>query len=497
MKNEIVSSSKHEVRSLWALLTPNQPQHAIAQITITQFVVKYWISTVDQVTHFWIGWLSRFLNAVNPSKLPFTPQYFSLHAHLVDLLDDIIDLIQKCENVFSFLKPTINRKTLKKCCLSFLNLSKEFLIHLSHNIFADHPDDGYTINYFLSKVMRFDLKTPTTTAFRQNLKQEMISSALASSSPPFILTAELVCPLTDSETIDVVNRIVCLLDSDSSLDDDTILRICVFISRHDFRNLQLAFRNTGRPKEQYLHAFVSFVSLHIESFDEAPIQSLLSPRQNDRQQPTLDEWDEVDLETVRIVMRMKEQNQLSINTESDKFEELFIKFVLHSLKQVRHCATRLTQTQLEHLITPSIDCLSTYFRQHHETLITNKQQWEEVFTNVCFLCNQPVVARAITKTGIFVRFMNDLTIGYKLSSSMRILICLFNNTMNEEVSIETRRMWRREGFPTIGEEGLEDTLEFMLSKKPNTFTPNLIKNQTQCVLIDFGANFRMMLSDDV
>ncbi|KAK2956992.1 hypothetical protein BLNAU_8067 [Blattamonas nauphoetae] len=493
-KDKLVSSSKHDVRSLWALLTPTDPQHVPAFINAAHFV-SFWINTFDEIKHFWIGWLSHFLNAVDASHQPFTPQNFSLHARLVDVIHDIINSFGQYEHIAKFSQPAITQSELKASCLSFLNLSKEYLVHLSHNVFGTHPHDDFTIDDLLSKVMRFDLKTPTTEAFRRELKEEMISSGLASSSPPFILTAELVCPLSDCETMDVVDRIVGLLDRDCSLDDSTILWMCVFIARHNTRSLQLAFRSTGRTKEEYFHAFESFLSLHVESFQQAPISSLLSSRPDDHE-PTLDEWDEADLETVPIVVRMKSQNKLSIDTDSENFDSLFVDFVLGSLQQARHCATRLTRTQLERLIAPSIDFLDTFFHRPSSHDLYNKQ-WMKVFRGICSVCDQPVVARAISSTGIFCRVVNSITLCRELSWSIGPMTKLIDDMNRSTIDSKTSRMLRRDGFPTIKEEGLEDAIEIVHFLKPDTNKTKTIKNQTRDIHLFFGVNLPDLHSDDV
>ncbi|KAK2956951.1 hypothetical protein BLNAU_8026 [Blattamonas nauphoetae] len=490
VKDKLVSSSKHHVRSLWALLTPTQPQHATIMLAATQLIAE-WINPIGKVKHFWNGWLSLFLTAVDPSHLPFTPQYHSLHAHLVDVMSNIIYSFEKCEPETKFSQPNITHSELSQCCLSFLTLSKEYLVHLSHNVFALHPQSQPAIYYLLSEVMRFDLKTPTTESFRRELKEEMISSGLVSSSPPFILTAELVCPLSDCETMAVVDRIVGLLDSSCSLDDSTILRMCVFFKRHNTRSLQLAFRNTGRTKEEYFHAFESFLSLHVESFQQAPISSLLSSRPDDHE-PTLDEWDEADLETVPVIVRMKIQNKLSIDTDSENCDTLFVNFVLGSLQQARHCATRLSRTQIERLIAPSVVCLNEYFQ--HSSFNPNSSQWEDEFKRICSACDQPVVARAISSTGIFTRIVNHVILCKVFSWSMKTLVKPINDVKEGKVDKTTERMWRRGGFPTIREEGLEDAIEFILCREIHSKYDDSTINETRCILQYFGANCRSPVS---
>ncbi|KAK2963365.1 hypothetical protein BLNAU_1899 [Blattamonas nauphoetae] len=489
----MVSSSKHHVRSLLTLLTPNQPQHATMILSAIQCVSR-WIDPVAKVKHFWNGWLSRFFNTVNPSNMPFTHEYVSLHDHLVEVMCNIINSFEECEPDPEIYKPTVKKRELKKFRLSFLTLSKDYLVHLSRNVFTNRPHNAYTISSLLSRVMRFDLNTPTAEAFYRNLKQEMNSSALASSSPPFILTTELVCHLSDSETIDVVDRIVTLLDSNSSLDDYTILQICKFISFLGPRSLQLVFRNTGRTKEQYFHAFESFISLHIEPFYQAPINSLLSSRPDDHE-PTFDEWDDIDLETVSIVMQIKTQNQLSIISKLKESDNLILKFIIDSLQQARHCTTRLTRTQLERLIAPSIDCLHAFFHQP-SSLGIDYQTKTKLFRGIFSVYDQPVVTRAISKTGIFFRIVNGLTNSSEVEESIMTLLILIKDERRGNVNHKTERMLRRGGSPMIGEEGLDDAMESVTFMKTNIHISNFIKNQTHCILQCFGANLPNLNSDD-
>ncbi|KAK2947017.1 hypothetical protein BLNAU_18019 [Blattamonas nauphoetae] len=232
---KVVSSSQHNAKSLWTLITPTQPHHATALLFVVQ-LVSSWVNLVDKVKHFWNGWLSRFLNAVNPSRLPFTPLYFSLHAH-----------------------PPI-----------------KFLLS-SHSV-------------------------------------------------------------------------------------------------------------------------------------ELP--------------PTFDEWDEVNLETVTIVMRMKTENKFAFDTNSEKFGDLILGFALSSLKQTRHCATRLTRAQLEHLIAPSIDCINTFF-QHPRTQCTDwNWRFDKVFKSICSICDEPTVTHAITNIATFSRLVDDFTSGSTIFWSVQAVMIL-------------------------------------------------------------------------
>ncbi|KAK2954084.1 hypothetical protein BLNAU_10901 [Blattamonas nauphoetae] len=447
VKDKMVSSSTLDVRSLWVLLTPTKLHHATPLLIAAQLVSRR-IDIVDRVPHFWNGWLSHFFSAVAPSKLPFTPENSSLHAQLVDVMCDVISSFEKANSQVRLNPLIVHQNMLKKYSLSFLSLSKDYLIHLSHSAYPNHTHNKYTIDCLLDKVMRFDLRTPTTEAFRRELKEEMISSTLASSSPHFILTAELVCPLSDCETMDVVERIVGLLDSDCSLDDDSILRICVFMNRHTVRSLLPIFRNTGRTKEQYLHAFESFLSLHIESSKEAQIRT----------------WD-----------------QLSIDTDSEEFNKFVDNFVLPSLQRARHCATRLTQTQLERLITPSIDCLKTYY-QFCSLYGHEEKKLEKGFKCVCSLCDQPVVARGISRIGLFSQIVDHITSGSTKTTPIQALWRLFENDERRMADdYETTRGWRRGGVMMMREEGLEDAMDSKLFMAP-------IPSNQKCI----GTNKRLM-----
>ncbi|KAK2953210.1 hypothetical protein BLNAU_11835 [Blattamonas nauphoetae] len=71
LKSQIISSSELDSKSLCVIFTPTQPHHAMAVLT----AFDWFIEIIDQATlvkHIWNGWFQHFVNAVDPSKLPFT-----------------------------------------------------------------------------------------------------------------------------------------------------------------------------------------------------------------------------------------------------------------------------------------------------------------------------------------------------------------------------------------------------------------------------------------
>ncbi|KAK2954814.1 hypothetical protein BLNAU_10299 [Blattamonas nauphoetae] len=100
----------------------------------------------------------------------------------------------------------------------------------------------------------------------------------------------------------IVDRIVALMESDSPIDDDTILRILAF-HKHQLGSIYLPeiFRQAGRTTEQYFHAVECLLSLRVDYLHQVPLNYLISTRRN-ALQPTFDEWDEVDLETIRRIV---------------------------------------------------------------------------------------------------------------------------------------------------------------------------------------------------
>ncbi|KAK2945852.1 hypothetical protein BLNAU_19220 [Blattamonas nauphoetae] len=456
-----VSSSKLNSQSLWTLFTSTQPHHVATILD----AFGWFLSRDDNVTdvkHIWNEWFPCFMNAVDPSQLPFTVNFIELHTTLIQMLDDQLTRIRDYEFEHRHQLTDQLRIELDELFITFYKQSKNYIVHLSLHPFALDNEREDTILDFLIDLFRYDWITNLDEPLRAELRREMDTSALSSSSPPFIITSEIACDLTDKEFVNVVDRIVALLDSDSCLDDDTILQICTFI-RIQLSRVYLPdlFRNAGRSTEQYFHAFESLLSLHIEFVKGAPIIFLLTTRPD--KEPTLDEWDDVDLERVGIVKRMIDQNQLSMIYESKLFEYSILDFGIQSLPQARHSAARLSQPQLERLLAPSVDSLSKYFIQLRDFEPYEEKRSEEAFVTVCHLCNQRVVAQCVSRIGFFSRVVNDM-----FSDNPNTSNIFFNMITDRGFYYEMTREDRkavRSTIPYFLEEGWQDALDFMFGKK--------------------------------
>ncbi|KAK2949229.1 hypothetical protein BLNAU_15832 [Blattamonas nauphoetae] len=361
IKDTVVSSSKLESKSLWTLFTQTQPHHAATILDAFSWFLMY-AYRATYVKHIWNEWFPCFINAVDPSKLPFTVQFVALHTNLIKMLDDHLKRFRDYASSSKHPLTDQYQSEPKELFHAFSKQTKDYMVHLSLHPFALDNEREDTILDFLIRFFRFTHEHNMPITFREELRLEMDESALSSSSSPFILTFEIACDLSDEKIVNIVDRIVALLDSDSVLDDDTILQICTFI-RIQLSRVYLPdlFRNAGRTTEQYFHTFESLLSLHIEFVKGAPIHFLFTTRPDE--DTTLDEWDDVDLERVGIVKRMMDQNQLSIFYESRLFEYFVVDFGIRSLPQARHSMTRLSQPQLERLLTPSINFLWNFIVQ--------------------------------------------------------------------------------------------------------------------------------------
>ncbi|KAK2961979.1 hypothetical protein BLNAU_3035 [Blattamonas nauphoetae] len=234
-------------------LIPTRPHYAAAILIHFHKVVTL-IDPAALLMDLNIGWFSKLFGAVNPSKLPFSNEFLPLHTQLMRVMKDYIDGIQK------YTKSKEHdqiRSDLDEICLSFHKHTKEYLVHLSLHPFVlitqycPNPILDFFIDFFGP-----DFENSVTKPFRDEVRRTMDEAALSLSSPLFILTSDLVCRLTDNEIMNIVDRIVALLESDSPLSDDTILRICAF---HEMKlqsvYLPDLFRKAGRSTEQYFHAF--------------------------------------------------------------------------------------------------------------------------------------------------------------------------------------------------------------------------------------------------
>ncbi|KAK2958372.1 hypothetical protein BLNAU_6642 [Blattamonas nauphoetae] len=376
------------------------------------------------------------------------------------------------------------RNDLVRTYHAFYTHTKEYVVHLSLHPFA--LDYGWrdVILEFLRKSYHRDYANSLNKPYREDARKAMDSSALSLSSPPFILTSELVSCLTNDEIIDIVDRIVTLLESDSCLDDDTILRICAFHKHQLSRNhLPELFRNAGRSTEQYFHALECLLSLPIDYFDRAPINYLFTTRWV--KEPTLDEWDDVDFERVGIVKRLISQNHLSAASDPHRLNELLFHFVFEIMPHAHHCAARLCQSQLDRLLAPSVDVFSNYFIQLHSFTWQQCENRKEQFVGVCELCDQRVISQCLSRNGFFSRFVTAL-FDHTFEASEFFFRLIFDHDIYPKLTIEDQNTIQRT-FPHFLEEGWQDALEFVYVKK--AVVPRDPQYGSSQMLLFFGANF--------
>ncbi|KAK2956775.1 hypothetical protein BLNAU_8228 [Blattamonas nauphoetae] len=398
IKDTIVSSSTLDLKSLWTLFTPTQPHHATTILAaFRNFIQQDHSVTVEK--HIWSDWYPNFINVVDPLKLPFTSEFFRFHIPLILLLSSQFTKIRNYEGLCALTRTDQYREELEAAYHAFYTHTKEYVVNLSLHPFA--LDNGWrdVILKFLRTLNQRDFDKSLNKPYREELRKAMDACALSSSSPPFILTSQLVCHLADDDMLNVVDRIVALLDSDSPLDDDTILRICAF-HQHQLSRIYLPdlFRKAGRTTEQYLHAFECLLSLPIDYFDRAPINHLLPPQPLSLQ-PIFDEWDGVDLESFGIVKRLIDQSQLSVASNSMEHNKCLLDLVIRNLPQLRrHCAARLSQSQSERLFAPSVDVLRHCFIHPSDFGSRERVDRDDLFVDICRLCDQRVIAEYLSNS---------------------------------------------------------------------------------------------------
>ncbi|KAK2952245.1 hypothetical protein BLNAU_12804 [Blattamonas nauphoetae] len=368
-------------------------------------------------------------------------------------------------------------------CLAFYKPTKDYIVHLSLHPFALGDKYHDRILDFLRNDYLSSAKTGLARFCQEEVRREMDESALSSSSPPFILTSELIHFHTPDEIISIVDRIVALLDRDLCLDDDTILRIFAFHKKTLSRvYLPDLFRQAGRSTEQYFHALESLLTLHVNCSPRTPIGCLLSTRP-DEYQGTLDEWDDVDLETGLILMRVINQSSISLTPDSP-LDSIIRSFAIHCLPQIHHCATRLLQPQLERLIFPSIDILGKYFVQPRRYEKQNAELQETTFIDVCRLCDQRVIARCASRTGFFSRLVADL-LKDDFDARESLFFVIVDGGWNTYVRPEDQKPIRKT-VPHFLEEGWQDALETIFVKEE--FNSSVSKYLTRRTMEFFGTN---------
>ncbi|KAK2959769.1 hypothetical protein BLNAU_5258 [Blattamonas nauphoetae] len=213
--DQIVSSSPLDTKSLWALFTPTQPRHAtIILIALSHLLPFYSDVTVEK--HIWSGWFPNFLKAVDPSKLPFTADFIPFHTKLVELMTNYFGTILRSVVLMSREWSDEFQSELKETLHAFYTHTKDYVVHLSLHPFALDDIESDRILDLLGSWYFHDCGHSLNKTYREDARKAMDASALSSSTPPFILTSELVCLLSNDEIINVIERIVALLDSDSS-----------------------------------------------------------------------------------------------------------------------------------------------------------------------------------------------------------------------------------------------------------------------------------------
>ncbi|KAK2950584.1 hypothetical protein BLNAU_14476 [Blattamonas nauphoetae] len=498
----VVTSSKLDSKAFWTLFTPTRPHHTALVYKVFQKIMR----TVDKETFLkdvWNRWFTHFVNAVDPSSLPFTADFITFHTELVKLLKEHLSEIEKFEDkktcartasIYNYegyghertrcWTPAL-RQEMDELHLAFYKQTKDYIIHLSLNPFAlDEYHD--TILDFLFRLLKSDCDHSKTRSFREEVRREMDAAALSSSPPPFILTSDLISPHSDPLILNIVDRIVALLASDSPLDDDTIFRICVYCKR-SFGCVYLPelFRKAGRSTEQYFHTLESLLSLHVEFYDRAPVKYLLITRP-DRLQPTFDEWDDVALESVMLLFRKRCQNIPSPDSASDELDWIILDCVFRSFPTVRHCTARLHLPQLERLLAPSVDRLCRYFIQPRKFEKHERMYRGNHFIDVCNLCDQRVVARCLGRTGFFSRFVAGL-----LDDHFHACAVFFHMIIDrgEYHHIEGERLEAiRRTVPNMLEEGWQDAAEFLFVRK--RFDCSETQHKLKRMMLFFGANHR-------
>ncbi|KAK2959837.1 hypothetical protein BLNAU_5326 [Blattamonas nauphoetae] len=486
MKDTIVSSSKLDTNTLWRLLTPKQPHHATILLAALLDLWPFWNDMIVE-KHIWSGWFPSFVRTVDPSKLPFTGELIPFHTELLYVLRHRFSNFRQYKDLKRRELTDQQRSELDETYHAFYTHTKDYVVHLSLHPFA--LDDGWrdVILDFLDSSYLCDYRNSLNKPYREDARKAMDEVALSSSSPPFILTSQLVCDLTDDEIINIVDRIVALLESDSCLDDDTILRICAF-HKHQLSRIHLPdlFRKAGRSTEQYLHAFECLISLPIDCFDQSPFKYLLTTGWI--KEPPFDEWDDIHFERVGIVKRMINQNQLSVANDSKAFITLIVEFIVQRLPQIHHCAARLSQSQFERLLAPSVAFLSHFFIHQPNSTWRESQEQKQQFVDVCKLCDQRVIARSFSRTGFFSRFVTGL-FDHHCEGTVSCFQTIIDRYDSPEISIEDILAIQTR-ISNFEEEGLQDALEFLFVKK--YVTSHTTHAVTAQMMKFCGANFNSL-----
>ncbi|KAK2961921.1 hypothetical protein BLNAU_2977 [Blattamonas nauphoetae] len=479
--NQIVSSMERPSTSLCALLAPTRPDHAASILAhIRSFTIH--VTPPTLLRDIKSGWFAAVFATFVPSKLPFTNEYRSFHTSLIYTIKDYLFFIFL---IAGWSEQARSRSELDEICHSFQEQTGDYIVHLSLHPFAlISKDNTNTIIDFFTHFFRHD-ENSVLDPFRDEVRKTIDAPAISSSSPPFILTSEFICDLTDEEIMNVVDRIVALLDSDSCLDDDTILRICAFHTNQlKCVYLPELFRMAGRTTEHYFHTLNTHLSLPLDCFDLHPVSSLLKPKPHSLQ-PTFDQWDDVDLSTVGVVLRSIDENRLSFNSAISQL----LQFTVDVLPQMSHCASRLNLSQLERLLSPSIDFL---FKLFLINLLPSDYKFrrdrETAYIELSRLCEQRVIAQCLSRIGFFSRIVGGL-LDDSLFFEYQSVIDIFLN--QARYSGDETPEWKtlQRTVHLFLEEGWQDVLDFLVVRKKYSFhVKNRIKHAKDMMGLH-GANF--------
>ncbi|KAK2962001.1 hypothetical protein BLNAU_3057 [Blattamonas nauphoetae] len=461
-KYSTLVSSIHLPSNPFCTLFNTAPFHRSVSILDNYYLLTYLIDFETLVEYIWNDWFSTLFHALTPSTLPFTSDFLPLHKQLISLMDQCLITIGAL-----FIASKERQVQSEPCHVynTFIEQKKDYLVCLSLHPFV--LDSGYNKNVildFFERLFEPDSENSLTMPFRENLRKGMDEAALLSSSPPFILTSELVCRLTDEEIMNVVDRIVALLESDSPISDDTILRICAFHTNQlKCVYLPELFRKAGRSTEQCFHTFECLLSLPVDDLDRRPANSLLKPKPKTLQ-PTLDEWDDVDLATVGIVMRKLDKYSIPMASCNNPLEENIRDFVIRSVRQVRHRAVRLNQPHLEQLLAPSIDFLGNFLVEPSGYSLHEKECECHKIIDVCKLGDQRVIAQCFSRIGFFSRIVCGL-LDDRTSFDCEWVMHAFLIRPHCPAYGRARRKTLRNPIEHFLEEGWQDVLEFIFVKK--------------------------------
>ncbi|KAK2961966.1 hypothetical protein BLNAU_3022 [Blattamonas nauphoetae] len=485
----VVSSTERPSKSLCALLTHTRHDHAASFIADIRSFTAH-LSSADFLRDVQSGCFSGIFAALHPSKMPFTNDFIPLHKQLVDVMDSTLTRIERIAD------RDMNdryRSELNRSYLSFHKQTRDYIVHLSLHPFdlVPHRYDKIVLDV-LTKFFAPSFEIIVPKPSREKMRKEMNGSAHSSSSPPFILTSELVCRLTDEEIMKVVDRIVALLESDSPISDDTILRIITF-HKMKLKSVYLpeVFRTAGRSTEQYFHAFECLLSLPFDYSTLCPFKCLLKPKPKTLQ-PTFDEWDDVDLLTVGVVMPTIDENRVSFDSASVQL----ISFAELILPQLSQCASRLTPSQLERLLKPSIDILINLFVPQFPSNPKFRRDRERTYIELSRLCEQRVIAQCLSRIGFFSRIVCGLLDDDLFFESKDVLDIFLGQTRNSSYRKPEWKTLQRTVHHFL-EEGWEDVLDFLLTRMCWTYYDamyriDIVKDMMQFLGASFNRQIRWL-----